>query len=409
MSTVPGRTHRTTPSLLEKLSATDPNLEVWWDSSPLVFESWRTQMLEAARPEERVELAAQLLRLWDPEHPEATLFRGVTTNPPLSLAAIRTDPARWEGWVRSYHESHPGATNEQVFWALYKEIVRLGAAAFRPVHLATGHRYGHISAQVDPRCCFDADKMVAQALELADLGENVMIKVPGSREGMTVLRELTRRGISTNCTLAYTMSQFVAAAEAVQQGLLEARSSGVDLTCWKSVVTDMSVRWENAAEFEQQAQEAGVQLTVEDRRWASIAIFKLAHRTFRQRAYPSKMLICSVRMGPPAAGEGRCWHIEQTAGADAVFTFPPVFLTTFLRDYNGPDFSAQIRTPVPDAALARLAPIRYFRSGYDLDGIPVEAFDEIPALLSTMQEFSKATDGMVAFVSAQLEPAAVHP
>ena len=83
-----------------------------------------------------------------------------------------------------------------------------------------------------------------------------MVKVPGSREGIPVLRELTKRGISTNCTLAYTVPQFVAVAEAVDAGLSEARSSDVDLTGWKSVVTDMSARWEAAPEFVTEATES---------------------------------------------------------------------------------------------------------------------------------------------------------
>ena len=126
--------------------------------------------------------------------------------------------------------------------------------------------------------------MLRQAYELAVVSPNVMIKIPGTREGMPVLRELTRRGISTNCTLAYTVSQFVAAAEEVQAGLAEARASDIDLTGWKSVVTDMSARWENAPDFATQGLESGVELSAEDRRWAGIAILKQAQRIFRRRA-----------------------------------------------------------------------------------------------------------------------------
>ena len=115
---------------------------------------------------------------------------------------IRDDPDRWAAWVRSYHVANLTATDEEAFWALYKDIVRLGAAALIPLCDATGYRYGHMSAQVDPRYSFDTDAILRQALELAVLSPNTMIKVPGTREGMPVLRELTRRGISTNCTLA---------------------------------------------------------------------------------------------------------------------------------------------------------------------------------------------------------------
>ncbi|MGP0050118.1 MAG: hypothetical protein ACLPZR_14885, partial [Solirubrobacteraceae bacterium] len=70
-----------TASVLERFAATNPGTEIWWDSSPLVIETWRAKMLAGAAPEDRADLAEELLRLWDPDKPEATLFRGVTTNP----------------------------------------------------------------------------------------------------------------------------------------------------------------------------------------------------------------------------------------------------------------------------------------------------------------------------------------
>jgi transaldolase len=389
---------------LERFAATNPGTEIWWDSSPLVFETWRTQMLEAAATEDRWELAEELLRLWDPEHPEATLFRGVTTNPPLSLAAMRDDPSRWAAWIGSYHASQPDASVEDMFWALYKEIVRLGAAALRPLYESSGYRYGHISAQVDPRSAFDTNAMLGQAYDLAALSPNVMVKVPGTREGMPVLHELTRRGISTNCTLAYTVPQFVAVAEQVQAGLSEARASDVDLTGWKSVVTHMSARWEDAPEFTAEALESGVELSAADRRWAGIAVFKQAQRIFRRRAYPSKMLMCSLRMGPVLDGVQHCWHLERTAGADAVFTLPPAFLTEFIQRCRTPNFDSSIWDQIPLEVMAKLRSVPYFQRGYDLGGIPVDKFNDIPCLQSTHREFSKATGEMVSFVRDQAPP-----
>ena len=390
------------PSLLERFMATNSGLEVWWDSSPLVFESWRRKVLDLAPAERRAGLAAELLRLWDPAHPAETEFRGVTTNPPLSLAAMRDDPERWGAWIADYVRANPEAPTETVFWALYTEIVRLGAAAFHPLHAASGRRFGHLSGQVDPRRAFDPETMLRQALELAALGENVMVKIPGSKEGLGVLRALTARGIPTNCTSAYTVPQFIAVAEAVQAGLLEARAAGVDLTGWKSVVTDMSARWENMPEFAASAEAAGVTLSPEDRRWAGVAVFKQAQRVFRSRAYPSKMLICSVRVGPTIDGVTRCWHLEETAGADAVFTLPPAFLTDFVLHCDGLDFRPRIWDDIPADVFAKLRKVPYFVAGYEPDGATVDEFNAMPALQSTYREFSKATEDMVAFVAERM-------
>jgi transaldolase len=360
------------------------------------------QMIGEAPNEKKPLLTAQLRRLYDPENPAATLFAGVTTNPPLSLAAMQHDPERWRTWIANYVQAHPGSTVEDVFWALYKEIVRLGAECFRPLFEKTGYLRGYLSGQVDPRHFFEKEIMLRQALELSAISPNVMIKIPGTSQGVEILHELTRRGIPTNCTAAYTVPQFVAVAEAVQSGLLEARASGVDLTHWRSVVTYMSTRWENAAVFDEQAKAAGVDLTPELRRLAGVAIFKQAHKVFRQRAYPSKMLICSVRMGPVVDGVLRCWHLEETAGANAVFTLPPVYLTELFNKGEHLNFQPKINQPIPDEASAQLMKIPYFVQSSQPDGFSISDFNTLPPLLATNKEFSGATQKMVDFVAERM-------
>lgn len=385
-------------SVLERLARTAPGTEIWWDASPLVYPTWQAQFVASAPEEERPILAGQLRRLYDPDEPEKTLFRGVTTNPPLSLQAIENDPPAWKAWILDYLAAHPDQDAEQIFWALYKRVIRLGAEAFLPVFRASGYLYGHLSGQVDPRAAFDADKMLAQALELAALAPNVMIKVPGTREGLAVIGELTRRGVSTNCTLGYVVPQFVAVAETVQQAVLEARARGVDLTGWRSVVTQMSVRWENAAEFDQEAEAAGVTLTTAHKRWASITIFKQAHRLFLQRAYPSKMLICSLRLGPFVDGMQRVWHLEKIAGANAIFTMPPGYIQKVMTQAGDLAFKPQVWDPIPANMLADLEKIPYFHRSVATDGWQIAEFNDLPPLRSTHAEFSAATEKMVAFV-----------
>jgi transaldolase len=392
-------------SVIERLLKTSPGLEVWWDSSPLVYPAWMEKMIANAPDGRKESLSKELLRLFDPEKPENTLFRGVTTNPPLSLAAMQNDPQRWSSWIQDYATTHPGCSVEDAYWALYKEIVRLGAQAFAPVFEKSGYLYGYLSGQVDPRRFFDDETMLKQALDLSTLAPNVMVKIPGTSQGLPIIRELTRRGISTNCTAAYTVPQFVQVAEAVQAGLLEARANGVNLTRWRSVITYMSTRWENAAEFEAEARVAGVELTPELRRLAGVAIFKKAHQIIRSRAYPSKMLICSVRLGPVVNGEMRCWHLEETAGADAVFTLPPNYLTELFTQANDLEFEPRIWKPIPAEALEQLNKIPYFVRSSQPDGWSVEEFNTLPPLQSTFKEFSGATEKMVAFVAERMPPA----
>ncbi len=389
-------------TILDRLLHSAPGLEIWWDSSPLVYPSWQKSLI-ACFPEERREtVARQLQRLYDPQNPAATLFTGVTTNPPLSYQAIQDDPPRWRAWVQEYARGHPYQDANQVAWELYKEIVRLGAEQYLPVFERSDFRYGHLSAQVNPYTFFDLDQMVSQALELKSISPNIAIKIPGSYEGMQAIRKLTALGVSTNCTSGYSVPQFVAVGEAVQAGLLEARAQGVDLTGWRSVVTFMSVRWEAEPAFVEQANQAGVSLSPEDIRWAGVAIFKNAYRIFRQRAYPSKMLICSLRLGPVVDGVTHCWHVEETAGGQVIFTLPPPFLTELFTQASHLQLPPRIRAEIPAEVTSRLRKVPYFTSAYEPDGIAPPDFNQMPALLSTMKQFRGAMDKIAAFATEAL-------
>jgi transaldolase len=395
-------------TILDRLMQTTTGLEIWWDSSPLVYPSWSSKLIASSPASRQEMLARQLQRLYDPDNPAETLFTGITTNPPLSFQAIQDNPSRWSAWAADYRLTHPDQDAAAVGWALYKEIVRQGSELFRPVYEHSDHAYGHISAQVNPYTFFEPKMMLSQALELRSLGPNIAIKIPGTMEGVQVIQKLTALGVPTNCTSGYTVPQFIAVAEAVQAGLLEARANNVDLTGWRSVVTDMSARWEGAPEFEEQAAAEDVTLSAEDRRWAGVAIFKQAYRIFRQRAYPSKMLICSLRLGPVIDGVTHCWHLEETAGARAIFTLPPPFLTELFTKAEQLTFEPRIRSDIPADVLARLSRVPYFTSAYQPDGLTPAEFNALPALLSTWNEFKAAMDKICTFAAEAVHAAEVR-
>ena len=91
-------------SVIERLMELNPETEIWWDSSPLVYGNWKQQMLDKATTEERAELEGQLTRLFNEDHPASSLIRGVTTNPPLSLQTIKGRPDIWIPWVDQLFE-----------------------------------------------------------------------------------------------------------------------------------------------------------------------------------------------------------------------------------------------------------------------------------------------------------------
>lgn len=390
-------------SVFERLAETHPEVEIWWDSSPILYEGFCKRLIAEAAPEERDAMAGRLRRMYDPHTPERSLFRGVTTNPPLSLQAIEADPPRWERFVDRLIEQNPEGDAEALFWSTYREMVRAGAEFYRRVFNASAGKYGYISGQVDPRACYDAPRMIEQALDLASLAPNVMIKVPGTREGYQVVEELTARGIATNNTLCFTVPQVVACAEAVVRGLRTAERNGVSLERFRSVITHMSARFTSLGDLEPQAKALGIALSEEDLRWAELALFKKMCRLMNERNYASKMLICSMKTGPDLPEQKRLWHLQKLAGGPIVFTCPPQFIEKLLKKYNDVEIPANgLREEVPGEVLERLLGIPYFRQGYEEDGLGPEQFNDHPALKNTAEQHRDVTEKMVDFVAARL-------
>lgn len=70
---------------------------------------------------------------------------------------------------------------------------------------------GPISAEV---ISLDADKMVEEALELAKIHSNIVIKIPMTSEGLKAVKVLSAKGITTNVTLIFSAAQAILAARA---------------------------------------------------------------------------------------------------------------------------------------------------------------------------------------------------
>ncbi|MBN2322909.1 MAG: transaldolase [Spirochaetes bacterium] len=390
-------------SSMERFNETSEDLEIWWDSSPLVFESWKKARIKSKPLQERDAEEEILNRYYDADRPMEQLFVGVTTNPPLSGAVVKDARGFWREWSIEKKRNNPSMSGHEVWWEVYKEIVKRGAEKYLGVFRGSGHRMGYISGQVDPRDYENEEAMRRQADELAALSSNVMIKIPGTKEGVKVLRYLTSKGIATNCTLAFVLPQFVTVAEAVSEGLAEAKKNGVDLFRWRSVITSMTGRYEELGDFDAEAEKIGVEISEEDKRWASIAIFKKAMEYMEEKRLPSKMLICSMRPGP---GVGELWHFEKLSGAPAVFTCPPTYISTVDAEYDGIEYDPEgWKEPVPGEVLEKLNKFQYFREAHDPRGLEPARFNTHSATVATAKSFAKATNEMEAFVEESLKKA----
>jgi transaldolase len=394
------------PNLLEDLVAVSPGMEIWWDSSPVIFGNWCEKMLAKADDADQASLKAQFARMYNTDDPMSQLFRGVTTNPPLSLAAFKDDPPRWEKVAQKVLADNKGLDTEGLFWVLYKEVVRQGSDMFLPLFEASGYKEGFLSGQVDPRSAFDGEAMLAQALEIHAVNPNVMVKVPGTAQGYEIIEELTSRGIATNNTLTFVLSQLLDCGKSVMRGLEKAKANGVDLSKWRSVITHMEARYGDLGGLREAGAEVGVEVTEGDVRMAELAIFKKAYRTVKERGYQSKMLSCSLRLGPTIDGKQQIWHLEEKAGASIVVTCPPSLIDEVINFPHPEDIKFkpnQIAVDPPADVMEKLLKIPYFARAYDEDGYTREEYNTHPALVKTHEAFSKATNEMVAFADSCLK------
>src|SRR5208337_2906036 len=105
-------------------------------------------------------------------------------------------------------------------------------------------------------------------------------------------------------------------------------------------------------DLQKEAAERDIELSEAEVRWAEIAIFKKACRLVDENtAYPGKMLLCSMRLSPIVNGELRCWHLEKVAGANIVYTCPPILIEGLLEKARHIEFRSQIQEPVPEKVM----------------------------------------------------------
>jgi len=398
-----------TDHVLEQLAATNPEAEIWWDSSPLIFPSWKEETLAKAPPGKANDWAAQLTRFYDQGtiEREGTMgFRGVTTNPPLSLQAIELARHDWTNRIKAIAASDPALNVEGVYWRAYLDLVRLGAEAIKPVFDQSGGKYGFLSGQVDPRFVTDGEKMLEQGLSIAAQGENVMVKLPGSKEGYEVLEEITALGISTNNTTSFTVPQYMRCMAAVTAGLQRAKAAGVDLSKWRSVITHMSSRLGQLSDWSKEAKMRGIELTMPEIRDGEEAVLKRAYWWGKDNNHPSKMLQCSMRIEvDERTGETVTRHLQDFAGSDMVYTCPPSYIAGLMEkaDVLAPFDANAIEREPNKASLEKLLKLPSFRQAYEFEGMKPVEFAQFGAFQATATEFAAATRQTVDFVRMVVE------
>jgi transaldolase len=247
--------------------------------------------------------------------------------------------------------------------------------------------------------------MLEQGLQIATMGENVMVKIPGSKEGYEVIEELTARGISTNNTTSFTAPQYLRCMAAVSAGLYRAKAAGVDLSRWRSVITHMSARLGELGDWKTEAAARGITLSLPEIRDGEEAVLKRAYHLGKKTHHPSKMLQCSMRVEKDErTGKMVSRHLQDYGGSDMVYTCPPGFIAGLIPVADELDFDAHAIDREPNkASVEKLMRLPSFRAAYEFDGMMPDQFAHYGAFKATETEFATATRQTVDFVRRVLE------
>ena len=239
--------------------------------------------------------------------------------------------------------------------------------------------------------------------KLASLSPNVMVKVPGSTQGIPVFTHLASKGIATNATCVFTVPQILAVGKAVAEGReIHLRENKSPRQGWRAVCTHMAGRLEDSKAFRGVIEKDNLNINPLELRVASEAVVKKCARLYRERGYPVKMLLCSARLHRYQDGTWGYPHVEMFAGGDYVNTVPPKVFGQCMLYYRDRPITPRWNDAPSAEILARLGQVKYFTQSYEENGFAVEQFNEITSLIENEAEFVGAIREMLEYVGSFL-------
>jgi transaldolase len=143
---------------------------------------------------------------------------GLTSNPTIFDHAIKNSKDYDEA-IKS--KLAQGKSGEKLFFELALEDLTEAADLFRPVYDRTCGVDGWVSLEVSPLLAYDTKSTIQAAKDLHARAQrpNLLIKIPGTREGLPAIEESIFAGIPVNVTLLFSDEQYLAAAEAFMRGV----------------------------------------------------------------------------------------------------------------------------------------------------------------------------------------------
>ncbi|MEU8899684.1 transaldolase [Nocardia sp. NPDC048505] len=152
---------------------------------------------------------------------------GVTTNPTIFQGALSQGHA-YDKQVKEL--AAQGVDVDAAIRTITTDDVRSACDVFAGVFEASGGVDGRVSIEVDPRFAFDAEKTVAQAIDLWKTVDrpNLFIKIPATEAGLPAISAVLAEGISVNVTLIFSVPRYRAVMGSYLDGITKAKAAGHD-------------------------------------------------------------------------------------------------------------------------------------------------------------------------------------
>lgn len=164
-------------------------------------------------------------------------LRGMTSNPAIFEKAI-ADSSLYDDMLKSL-ASRKDLDATGRFEQLAIRDIQDAADVLRPVYEQSNFRDGYVSLEVSPYLALKTQDTMDEARRLwkAVNRDNVMIKVPGTAEGLPAIRQLIGEGININITLLFAQEVYEKVAEAYVAGLEDLAKRGGNLKKMASVAS----------------------------------------------------------------------------------------------------------------------------------------------------------------------------
>ncbi|HEX5587771.1 MAG TPA: transaldolase [Acidimicrobiia bacterium] len=163
-------------------------------------------------------------------------IRGVTSNPTILDKAIDAGEGYDDALAAA---AQAGLSIEDTYWGVVVDDIKAAADLLRPVHDALGGGDGFVSLEVSPELAHDTAGTIEAARSLFGRVDrpNLMIKIPGTLEGIPAIEETIASGINVNVTLIFSIARHELVIEAYLKGLERLAETGGDLSKISSVAS----------------------------------------------------------------------------------------------------------------------------------------------------------------------------